>query len=86
MISVSSDELLDLTRSDEVTLLEVLPKIGIEIEKIEGDDWELEVNPDRCDLLSVEGIGRAVRGFLRDETGLPDYETSSSDIVTKVEL
>ncbi|MBS3782706.1 MAG: phenylalanine--tRNA ligase subunit beta, partial [Candidatus Thermoplasmatota archaeon] len=45
-----------------------------------------DLGEDRCDLLSVEGIGRAVRGFLRDETGLPDYETSSSDIVTKVEL
>ncbi len=86
VISVNSDELLDFTNSDEVTLLEVLPKIGIEIEKIEGEEWELEVNPNRCDLFSVEGIGRAVKGFLGDETGLPDYEASSSEIVTNVEL
>jgi len=86
VISVNSDELLDLTRSDEVTLLDVLPKIGIEIEKIEGEEWELEVDPNRCDLLSVEGIGRAVRGFIGEETGLPDYETSSSDLITNVEL
>ncbi len=86
VISVNSDELLDLTRSDEVTLLDVLPKIGIEIEKIEGEEWELEVDPNRCDLLSVEGIGRAVRGFLGKETGLPEYETRSSEIITEVEL
>ncbi len=86
VISVNSDELLKLTKSNEVILLDVLPKIGIEIEKIEGDKWELEVDPNRCDLLSVEGIGRAVRGFLGDETGLPDYEISSSDLETNVEL
>ncbi|MEF8836060.1 MAG: phenylalanine--tRNA ligase subunit beta [Candidatus Thermoplasmatota archaeon] len=86
VISVNSDELLDLTRSDQVTLLDVLPKIGIEIEKIEGEEWELEVDPNRCDLLSVEGIGRAVRGFLGEETGLSNYETSSSEVVTNVEL
>jgi len=86
VISVNSDELLNLTRSDEVTLLDILPKIGIEIEKIEGEEWELEVDPNRCDLLSVEGIGRAVRGFLGDEVGLCEYETSSSDLLTNVEL
>ncbi|MBS3817079.1 MAG: phenylalanine--tRNA ligase subunit beta [Candidatus Thermoplasmatota archaeon] len=86
VISVNSDDLLELTGSDQVTLLEVLPKIGIEVEEIKGESWELEVKPDRCDMLSVEGIARTLRGFLGDETGLPDYETSSSDIKTEVEL
>ncbi|MFP4000862.1 MAG: phenylalanine--tRNA ligase subunit beta, partial [Thermoplasmata archaeon] len=86
VISVNSDELLDLTDSDQVTLLDVLPKIGVEIEKIEGDKWELEIDPNRCDLLSVEGIGRAVRGFLEKETGVPDYELNPSKIETDVEL
>ncbi len=86
VISVNSDELLDLTETDQVTLLEVLPKMGIEIENIEGDEWELEIGPNRCDLLSVEGIGRAVRGFLGEETGLPEYSLGSSDTKTDVEL
>lgn len=86
VISVNSEELLNLTEADQVTLLDVLPKIGVEIEKIEGDEWELEIDPDRCDLLSVEGVGRAVRGFLGKETGLPRYDLDSSDIETDVEL
>ncbi len=86
VISVNSDELLELTKADQVTLLEVLPKIGVEIEEIKGDAWELEVFPDRCDMLSVEGIARSVRGFLNKETGLPEYETFESDITTDVDL
>ncbi len=86
VISVDSDELLEMTKSDQVTLLDVLPKIGIEIEKISGDEWELEVDPDRCDLLSVEGIARAVRGFLEKETGLPEYDIEKLKVTTDVEL
>lgn len=86
VISVNSEELLNLTESDEVTLLEVLPKLGIEVEAIEEDKWDLEIDPDRCDLLSIEGIGRAVRGFLEKEVGLPEYELTTSDINTEVEL
>ncbi len=86
VISVDSDELLELTKTDEVTLLEVLPKIGIEVEKISGDEWDLEVDPDRCDMLSVEGIGRAVRGFLEKDTGLQKYDLNTFQIQTDVEL
>jgi len=86
VISVDSDELLKFTNADEIDLLDALPKLGIEIESIEDEEWELEVNPDRCDLLSVEGIGRAVRGFLGKETGLKIYDTKDSDIETEVEL
>jgi len=86
VISVNSEDLLELTGSDEVTLLEVLPKLGIEVEAIEGDSWELEVDPNRCDMLSVEGIARSVRGFLGKETGLPTFGVSSSDIKTEVDL
>lgn len=86
VISVDSEDLLELTGSDEVTLLEVLPKIGIEVEAIEEDSWELEVDPNRCDMLSVEGIARSVKGYLGKETGLPTFDLSSSGIRTEVEL
>ncbi len=86
VISVNSDDLLELTGSDQVTLLETLPKIGIEVEAIEGDSWELEVDPNRCDMLSVEGIARSIRGYLEKEVGLPTFELSSSDVKTEVDL
>lgn len=86
VISVDSKELLKFTDADEIDLLDALPKLGIEIETIEDEEWELEVDPDRCDLLSVEGIGRAVKGFLGKETGLKRYETKESDVVNEAEL
>jgi len=52
--------------------------IKAEVEKIEGNIIEIEVNPDRQDMLSTEGIARAVRSFLRIETGLKNYPVKKS--------
>ncbi len=52
--------------------------IKAEVEKIEGNIIEIEVNPDRQDMLSTEGIARAVRSFLRLETGLKNYPVKKS--------
>ncbi|MFW9926381.1 MAG: phenylalanine--tRNA ligase subunit beta [Candidatus Thorarchaeota archaeon] len=52
--------------------------IKAEVEKIEGNIIEIEVNPDRQDMLSTEGIARAVRSYLRVETGLKKYITKKS--------
>jgi phenylalanyl-tRNA synthetase beta chain len=52
--------------------------IKAEVEKIEGNIIEIEVNPDRQDMLSTEGIARAVRSFLRLETGLKVYPVKKS--------
>ena len=52
--------------------------IKAEVEKIEGNVIEIEVNPDRQDMLSTEGIARAVRAFLGLETGLKKYPVKKS--------
>ncbi|MFX1606349.1 MAG: phenylalanine--tRNA ligase subunit beta [Promethearchaeota archaeon] len=52
--------------------------IKAEVEKIEGNIIEIEVNPDRQDMLSTEGIARAVRSFLQLEIGLKDYPVKKS--------
>jgi phenylalanyl-tRNA synthetase beta chain len=59
--------------------------IKAEVEKVEGDIIEIEVNPDRQDMLSTEGIARAVRSFLSLETGLWNYpvKKSGKQIVVK---
>ncbi len=86
VITVSMDELSRLSRTEPEELLSVLPKIAVEIEKQRGDELWLEVYPNRCDMLSVEGIARAVRGFNLIETGLPSYHVKNSDVSTEVEL
>ena len=86
VISVNLKELLRLCNSEEDELKDILPGLGVEVDKTGEEEWELEVNPDRCDLLSVEGIGRAVRGLICKETGLPNYHVEPTDIITNVEM
>ena len=59
--------------------------VKAEVEKIEGNIIEIEVNPDRQDMLSTEGIARVVRSFLRLETGLKKIpvKKSGKQIVVK---
>ncbi len=52
--------------------------IKAEVEKIEGNIIEIEVNPDRQDMLSTEGIARAVRSFIHLESGLKKYPVRKS--------
>ncbi|MFW5898603.1 MAG: phenylalanine--tRNA ligase subunit beta [Candidatus Saliniplasma sp.] len=86
VISVDPEQLVEMTDTDQFELLETLPKLGIEIEKMTDESWDLEIFPDRCDNLSVEGLSRTVKGFLGKETGIPDYEVKTTDIKTHVEL
>jgi len=52
-----------------------------------GDDHvcDVETYPNRPDLLSVEGLARAYRGFFDIETGKTDYEIEKGDIEVEVD-
>ncbi len=52
--------------------------IKAEVEKIDGNIVEIEVNPDRQDMLSTEGIARSVKSFLGIEVGLKNYPVKKS--------
>jgi phenylalanyl-tRNA synthetase beta chain len=69
-----------LTGTDSETILARLPMIGSEVERQEADHADVEFFPDRPDLFSVEGVSRAMRGFLDIETGLPHYTVKPSGI------
>ena len=69
-----------LTATDRQTILQRLPMIGSEVERIEIDHADVEFFPNRPDLFSVEGVARAMRGFLGIETGLPSYIVKPSGI------
>ncbi len=49
-----------------------------EIERIDGNEIQIEVNPDRQDMLSPEGIARAIRAFLEIEPGLKEFPIKKS--------
>jgi phenylalanyl-tRNA synthetase beta chain len=79
-IALSYKYLERLTGAGAETILNRLPMIGSEIERMEADHADVEFFPDRPDLFSVEGVARAMRGFLGIESGLPRYSVKPSGI------
>ncbi len=51
----------------EERLSEDASMLGAHWEHVEGPKWDVEVYPDRPDLLSVEGLARAYRGFFLEQ-------------------
>ncbi|MBD3406817.1 MAG: phenylalanine--tRNA ligase subunit beta [Candidatus Lokiarchaeota archaeon] len=74
------DSLLDLIgkKLSIEELEDTLFLIKAEIEKIDGNNIEIEVNPDRQDMLSAEGIARAVKSFMGIQKGLPKMKVTKS--------
>lgn len=68
------EELLGQEISEE-KLHEEASYLGAHWNHEEGKKWEVETYPNRPDLLSVEGLARAYRGFFDIETGVKNYKT-----------
>ena len=66
--------------------LEMIPSIGADVERVEGDELAIEFFPDRPDLYSVEGVARAFSGLYSLRKGLeklpalPAYPVHPSDV------
>jgi phenylalanyl-tRNA synthetase beta chain len=66
-------------------LTEKLPMIGTDINAVKGNEFSVEFFPNRPDLLSVEGISRAMRSFLGIEKRMKKYEIGESSIAINVD-
>jgi phenylalanyl-tRNA synthetase beta chain len=66
-------------------LINKLPMIGADFDKIDGNEISIEFFPNRPDLASVEGIARASRAFFGFEIGLKNYAINNSKIVVNVD-
>jgi phenylalanyl-tRNA synthetase beta chain len=82
VISIEYDDLIDLLgqKVEMEKLIEVIPMMGADIERIDYTQMDIEFFPDRPDLYSVEGVARALRGYMGLEVGLKDYPISDSDV------
>ncbi|HHY00060.1 MAG TPA: phenylalanine--tRNA ligase subunit beta [Methanothermobacter sp.] len=60
-------------------LIDLLPMISSDIEDYDDHEVKVEFFPNRPDYLSVEGVARALKGFLKIEEGLPHYHLESSN-------
>ena len=79
VVTLYWDELERLVGADRETILQRLPMLGCDIERVEDDHIDVEFFPNRPDLYSVEGVARALRGFLGIEKGLKEYSAAKGD-------
>ncbi|MFW9934508.1 MAG: phenylalanine--tRNA ligase subunit beta [Candidatus Thorarchaeota archaeon] len=79
-VEVRISDLLGLIGKDlsMEELEENLFLIKCEIDRVVDGVATIEVNPDRVDMLSTEGIARALKGFLEIETGAPKLSIKPS--------
>ena len=85
-ITVSYRDLCKLLgeRIGPAELVERLPMMGIEAEA-SGDELKLEIPHNRPDMLSPEGVARALKGFLGLEVGPPRYRLPASGVTVEVD-
>ena len=75
------EEVLQLSLKEA---LEVMERVKIEVEIDEEGYVVAELEVDRPDMYSLEGIARQVNGILERETGLPRYSIVDTDYVIEV--
>ncbi len=68
----------------EQDLNEKIVSLGIAVESIKGDEIIVEINPNRPDLLSEQGLGRALSSLLGIKKGLRKYSVKSPSSGAKV--
>jgi len=79
VIQLHWDEMERLVERNRREILERLPMLGCDIERVEEDTIDIEFFPDRPDLYSIEGISRSLRGFLNVELGYKEYSVEKKD-------
>lgn len=80
VITLYYDDLEELSGIDKDTVIQRIPMMGCDIERIGEDHVDIEFFPNRPDLYSTEGVARALRGFLGIETGIRVFDVSPSGI------
>ena len=62
-----------------------LPLLGTDIDRCDKDVLDVEIFPNRPDLLSAETLSFAMRGFLHNQPTLPNETLESSGITMSVD-
>ncbi|MFN3383551.1 MAG: phenylalanine--tRNA ligase subunit beta [Archaeoglobaceae archaeon] len=79
VVNLEWKELEELVGASRELILKRLPMLGCDIERVDEKTISVEFFPNRPDLYSIEGVARALRGFLGIETGLKKYFAKDSD-------
>jgi phenylalanyl-tRNA synthetase beta chain len=68
----------------ETELKEKIVSLGVSVESIKDDELILEINPNRPDLLSEQGLGRALTSLLGIKKGIRKYAVKTGGAEAKV--
>ncbi|MEM3390883.1 MAG: phenylalanine--tRNA ligase subunit beta [Archaeoglobaceae archaeon] len=79
VINLNWKELEELVGAKRDLILRRLPMLGCDVERVDDEAISIEFFPNRPDLYSIEGVARALRGFLEIETGLKEYVAKERD-------
>ncbi len=85
IITLQYEDMETLTCTGKNKIIERVPMIGADIERIEEHSIDIEFFPDRPDLYSVEGVSRAMRGFMDIETGLAEYNVNPPQVSVEMD-
>jgi phenylalanyl-tRNA synthetase beta chain len=66
--------------------LDKIMMMGIPVESLSADEIEIQVLPNRPDLLSMHGFLRAIKAFIGKETGLKKYKILPREKNYKVKI
>ncbi len=77
-------ELLGRKISDE-QLTDRINFLGANVEGIEGDELAIEIFPNRPDMLSEQGLARALKTFLNIKPGFKQYHVKKSNVKVLVD-
>ena len=64
---------------------EKLSDIGCVVEECASNEIEIEIFPDRADLLSPETMAHAARAFLHGQGAQPELSTTDGSITMQVQ-
>ena len=89
-ISVNQDliaKLLDVhgLKHDIDEISDQLPLLGTDIDRCDEETLDIEIFPNRPDLLSGETLSRAIRSFIHNQNPDPELEVSDSSITMTVD-
>ncbi len=85
VVTLYFDELERMVGVSREKIIDALPMIGSDIERIEEDHIDVEFFPNRPDLYSVEGVARALRGIFGIEKGFREYITLNAGYTLNVD-
>ncbi len=72
------DKLIGKRLSSE-KLADRISYLGTDVEKVDDKEVVVEIFPNRPDLLSVQGLARAISSFIGEKPGLREYPVKSSN-------